>query len=133
MPSSRLKAGETPEEARVRYNSEMRAYRQLRKIQGNPLGERTPEEVFKHGLWKKYKLRLEDYLLMRQAQKNRCKICGRVFDELNRAGSSAGNCVVDHCHVTGKVRGLLCSHCNLGLGHFFDNPKLLTSAITYLA
>lgn len=39
---------------------------------------------------------------------------------------------IDHNHQTGKVRGLLCHHCNVGLGHFKDNIELLNSALDYL-
>ena len=52
---------------------------------------------------------------------NECVICGSV-----------NNIVVDHDHVTGKVRGPLCQHCNFGLGHFKDDPELLELAALYL-
>ena len=52
-----------------------------------------------------------------------CKVCKKPFLERPR---------VDHCHTTNKVRGLLCHHCNTGLGHFFDNKEFLLSAIAYL-
>lgn len=40
--------------------------------------------------------------------------------------------VVDHDHSTGKIRGALCQRCNMGLGHFRDNPELLELAAMYL-
>ena len=50
-----------------------------------------------------------------------CVICG-----------SEEKLVVDHDHKTGKVRGMLCNHCNRGLGHFRDDPMLLEFAAQYL-
>jgi len=50
-----------------------------------------------------------------------CVICGST-EEL----------VVDHCHKTNVVRGMLCNHCNRGLGHFKDDPELLEFARMYL-
>lgn len=50
-----------------------------------------------------------------------CVICG-----------STEKLVVDHCHKTNIIRGMLCNHCNRGLGHFKDDPELLEFARMYL-
>jgi len=50
-----------------------------------------------------------------------CVICG-----------STEKLVVDHCHTTNQIRGMLCNHCNRGLGHFRDDPELLEFARIYL-
>ena len=52
----------------------------------------------------------------------RCKECVKKQKRLS----------VDHNHITGKIRGLLCSSCNVGLGVFKDSPDLLRKAIKYL-
>jgi len=68
----------------------------------------------------------EIYIEMYESQEGLCKICKNKIEFIHR------NTHVDHCHSTGKVRGLLCHHCNLGLGHFKDSIKALSSAINYL-
>jgi hypothetical protein len=75
---------------------------------------------------KKYGLTIDEYYEMEQAQDYRCAIC-----HTNEPGGR-GRWHVDHDHDTGKVRGLLCIHCNLGLGHFKDSPTFLDAAIRYL-
>lgn len=64
---------------------------------------------------------------MEVAQKARCAIC----DTTDPGGQNTKWCI-DHDHTTGEVRGLLCHYCNVGLGHFKDDQKLLTKAIDYL-
>lgn len=59
-------------------------------------------------------------------QNYECAICHAALDELDHG------LVVDHDHVTGTVRGLLCNHCNLGLGHFFDDVVKLERAKQYV-
>lgn len=54
-----------------------------------------------------------------------CAICN--IDE----ATGKGWCV-DHCHKTGKIRAILCSHCNTMLGHAKDNPETLRAAAVYL-
>lgn len=69
-----------------------------------------------------YGLTAEQYRAMHAAQHGRCAICDRPDTKL----------VVDHCHSSGVVRGLLCNACNVGLGNFKDNASLLTNAVAYL-
>lgn len=69
-----------------------------------------------------YDMTIEDYDKMYLNQQGLCKICNNSFDKLN----------IDHCHINGNVRGLLCTGCNLGLGSFKDNEQSLNSAIFYL-
>lgn len=57
---------------------------------------------------------------------NKCAICGKSVNELGRA------LCIDHSHSTSKIRGLLCTKCNLGIGSFMDNIILLENAISYL-
>lgn len=59
------------------------------------------------------------------AVRPRCWIC----DEPPPPGTSLH---VDHCHRTGRIRGLLCAQCNAGLGFFRDRPELMTLAAKYL-
>lgn len=73
-----------------------------------------------------YGITLEDVDTLRKQQKGRCLICRRKEKDLNHILR------VDHCHETGRVRGLLCHNCNCGLGHLRDDPKLLERAIIYL-
>ena len=76
----------------------------------------------------RYGITPDSFKRMLKEQNNKCKICLVEFDEL--IPNQKIN--VDHCHTTNQVRGLLCSLCNRGLGHFKDNTKTLTKAINYL-
>ncbi len=77
-------------------------------------------------LMKTYNIGLEDYNKMWADQSGCCAICGIHSSALPKS------LMVDHCHATGAVRGLLCNECNLGVGKFKDNITTLQNAIKYL-
>ena len=75
--------------------------------------------------FKIYGLSHEDWLTMWKNQDGKCAICGKPF-------ITPSDSCIDHNHETGENRGLLCNKCNLGLGHFNDDIKLMKKAIEYL-
>jgi Recombination endonuclease VII len=75
-------------------------------------------------LKRRYGITLADYDRMLKKQKGRCAICRE---------KPRYRLLVDHDHPTGRVRRLLCISCNLGLGHFRDDRRLLRRADAYLA
>lgn len=81
----------------------------------------------------RYNLSEEELVLLVNKQECKCVICEK---ELNKNVSSSkdksADLCVDHCHITNKVRGLLCRDCNFALGLFKDNINNLTNAIKYL-
>lgn len=77
-----------------------------------------------------YNITLEDYNRMLEEQGNVCKICLQPEQMLHK-GNPKRLCV-DHDHITGRVRGLLCQRCNTTLGRYEDNPELMKNLISYL-
>lgn len=69
---------------------------------------------------------IDDYNNMFDEQEGKCAIC-KIHQKYLKNTLN-----VDHCHTTGKVRGLLCSKCNHGLGHFKDSVFILENAILYI-
>lgn len=75
----------------------------------------------------KYGLTEQAYLAMNLAQGGLCAICRQA-----QATKQKSRLCVDHCHQTGRVRGLLCDRCNRALGLFADSAERLDVAIKYL-
>lgn len=92
--------------------------------------EKNKKQTRDNKLKRCYGITLDDYNKMLLKQEGKCCICGRTQKEA--APGRKGNLVVDHCHETGKVRGLLCHHCNAALGQFQDDVKVMRRAIKYL-
>lgn len=84
---------------------------------------RNPGIDKKYDLKRLYGITIEDLDKLKKKQKKICPICRRRRNiEL----------VIDHCHKTGKVRGLLCRNCNRVLGLFKDKVQQFKRAVTYL-
>lgn len=93
---------------------------------------RSPERFKSYTLTRDYGINLDDYKRLLEAQNNLCAICGCPSG--SEKGNNNGSKVlsVDHNHDTGKIRGLLCSACNKGIGSLMDDAKLLRKAADYL-
>jgi hypothetical protein len=104
-----------------------RAYRAAHPNREKAIYARTKTEVRERHLIRKYGVNLTDYAAMLLAQGGKCAIC-RAPEE----NQFKGVFHVDHCHTTGKVRGLLCRGCNHMLGVVGDDPKILLRAVEYL-
>lgn len=110
-----------------RYKTEP-AYRQkildARKFEKDADPEGYYRKQKDEALRKNYGINLDQYEILAEVQNHRCKICNKP--EMGKA------LAVDHNHGTGKIRGLLCQNCNMGLGKFQDSVEFLSEAIKYL-
>ena len=86
----------------------------------------NPDRTKNNDLKRMYGITLEEHTKMFENQNGVCAICRKSGD-----GKWKKLCV-DHCHTTGKVRGLLCKRCNIALGEVGDNIQTLQSMIEYL-
>lgn len=105
-------------EVKERKNERERKYHHLRKTNPEYKRKRKNTELKCY-----FGITIEDYDRMLKEQNGSCAICETKPLKL----------CVDHCHATGKVRGLLCNDCNLGIGKLKDNIKTLQNAISYLS
>lgn len=83
------------------------------------------EREISKDLQKAYGITYEDKLAMIKNQGFKCGICKTELSYDNKAA-------VDHCHTSGKVRGILCRACNTGIGQLQDSVEILQAAIQYL-
>jgi hypothetical protein len=79
-------------------------------------------------LRRKYGITIEQYEHMVKLQGNKCAICEKEHNE----NGVMSRLPIDHCHKTGKIRGLLCNNCNRAIGLLQDNPAIVAKALLYL-
>jgi len=94
--------------------------------------ERYVKQMRDRDLRRNYGISADDYEALFEQQGGLCACCGQPERALSNKAKRVKRLAVDHCHVTGKVRALLCSTCNQGLGQFGDNIDRLRLAVAYL-
>lgn len=114
--------------ATIAINKNKEHYSNYKKIY-NQTHKDSELEIRRHRHYhikRKYGISIDEYELMLVHQNNKCLICAK--DQTKEQQAFA----VDHCHKTGKIRGLLCCSCNRGIGYLKDSIQNLHSAIQYL-
>lgn len=91
--------------------------------------KRRPRNVRNTELLKRYGITLAQWEALYAAQGEKCAVCRKGEGEKSQRYA---NLAVDHCHSSGRVRGLLCNACNRALGFFNDDPAALRAAADYL-
>ena len=91
-----------------------------------------PDFEFGRSLKRYYGITKDQYFEMHERQNGVCVICDKPEVSVDKKTQKIRRLAVDHCHTTGKIRGLLCGSCNKALGSFKDSIELLNKAINYL-
>lgn len=90
----------------------------------------------RHHLRTYYGISLEDWLIIYKDQNALCAICDSSLPSIDEfdvpCKRTYRKWATDHCHKTGKIRGILCRPCNWGLGNFRDSPDIAKRAAAYL-
>ena len=100
-------------------NAYLKEYRR-----SDPVAEKERYLLFR------FNLSMQDYNQMLEAQGGLCAICKHT--ETHKRNGRVKALAVDHHHGTGKVRALLCSDCNTGIGKLKDRPEILEAAAAYI-
>jgi hypothetical protein len=96
------------------------------KNKHKPMSKHRKDYLINYRLNYKFNITIDKYNKILSDQNNCCNICKKHKDEFKN------NLHVDHCHNTGKIRGILCFECNILLGKAKDNINTLNNAIDYL-
>jgi hypothetical protein len=112
--------------SRIKETSKTEEFKEKRKVFNKARKEKNREVYYK----KRYGITLMQYNQLLTIQNNTCAICKIAETEIKHGRNTYF--AVDHCHISGKVRGLLCYKCNSLLGFVNDKIETLKNAIKYL-
>ena len=126
-PRGRALAKRRYDRNKAKVNAQTKAARDRKKEQ---LGkEGWSRYIASASLKARYGITLEEKEQMMLDQGNKCLICNIKFTDCFNCNTAPS---VDHCHITGNIRGILCNRCNRGLGCYNDSISLHASAARYL-
>lgn len=94
--------------------------------------EKWPDRVRACYIKREYGISWEEYIKLYETQQGNCALCFDPISPFKSLDTKYPVAHVDHCHKTGKIRGLLCGLCNKGIGHLRDDPQLCRLAAEYL-
>lgn len=101
--------------------------RQREQREKRPNTERYSKERLKgYQLKASFGITYDEWAALMESRGWACEICKRTVE------TSGRTLAVDHCHVTGKIRGILCQRCNCAIGLLMENSESLRNAINYL-
>jgi hypothetical protein len=92
--------------------------------------DKVKQYAQRYNIKKLYGAEYEDIVELYKLQNGKCMIC--EIEKPLHGANPADTLHIDHDHITGQIRGLLCTSCNNGLGRFKDTPELLRKAADYL-
>ena len=98
------------------------------KTQRNYQKRLTANQRYGFEIKRRYGCTIEQYNEMLVAQGGACAICKKLHDPATKRG----RLYVDHCHITGEIRALLCNNCNCLLGYSNDDTRVLMEAVAYI-
>jgi hypothetical protein len=101
------------------------------KLKNNTWAENNPDKTKNRRLRRLYGITIEEYTQMFKKQKGVCAICSKEETSKHQNGK-VKVLSVDHNHITGEIRQLLCNNCNVAIGLIGDNLPLVKKITNYL-
>lgn len=120
------------EQSRLSYERRKIKYKSLEYLEKYRKVPKNKVEKRSNMLKNRYGITLEDYNLMLTSQNNVCAVCKKEEVAIDKRTGNTRNLAVDHCHSTGRIRGLLCTCCNTAIGSTKENVEILNNIISYL-
>lgn len=111
----------------IRNKKHFQKYPEKAKIRTRNWQRNNLDKVWGYGIKRDYKISVETYQAILDTQNGVCAICEKI--EVHKKYKRLS---VDHNHITGKVRGLLCSRCNLALGYLKEDTNIVNKLLDYI-